>query len=183
MTIEVVRGLEVGSTRNRIAVANYADTGRVDFFLNRYPTSLDNAKAIALLRRVNGGNNIQSGFDALQENVFNQRNGDRDDETYPNVAVVFVSGSPSDQRTIAEKASALQVQRGATIVAVDVEGRASQQVLDAIASGDSRGKFVLRGDYWNLGAILDRVISKACTPPTRSKFMLNPILLSHSMQS
>ena len=169
MSIEVARGLTIGPSSHRVAIARYEDRGRAEILLNRYNNRDELLKAIAQLRRANSGANApDQGLDTLFRSVFptDNRNGNRPDTTYPNIAIVFVSGSPRNLDAIRDKAATLKT-AGVTIVAVDVEGRASREILEAIASSPN---YVLRGsNYYRLPALLDNVIPAACTPEPRGE--------------
>ncbi|XP_053328266.1 collagen alpha-3(VI) chain isoform X1 [Spea bombifrons] len=93
----VVDRLDVGQDKTRVAVVQYSDSARPDFFLN---THFDRQSVVNAVRRLNpiGGSPLNTGraLDYVTTNVFTPSTGSRADEGVPQFLILLTTGKSRD---------------------------------------------------------------------------------------
>ncbi|XP_061463636.1 collagen alpha-3(VI) chain isoform X10 [Rhineura floridana] len=93
----VVDSLDVGPDRVRVAVAQYSNTVKLEFLLNRYSDKTDVTRAIQRLSAV-GGSSLNTGaaLNYLISNVFTSQAGSRVSEGVPQFLILLTAEKSSD---------------------------------------------------------------------------------------
>ncbi|KAM8789552.1 collagen alpha-3(VI) chain [Rhynchonycteris naso] len=93
----VIQRLEIGPDLIQVAVAQYADTVRPEFYLNSHPNKKD---AIAAVRRMRplGGSTLRTGsaLDSVRNSLFTSTAGHRAAEGVPKLLVLITGGASVD---------------------------------------------------------------------------------------
>ena len=165
LSIEVSRSLGIGSNAHHVAAAQYVSTASAYWDLARYSSKDALLQAFANLRESSGGSNLAAGLDFLRLTTFaDNARGNR--PRVPNIACVYITSPPTDDRAVTSAAAALR-SVGTIIIAVDLSGRTRVDVLNRIATNPG---YVVRGrDTYKLSAQLDLVFADVCTPVTIGK--------------
>ncbi|XP_051899761.1 collagen alpha-3(VI) chain-like [Pristis pectinata] len=125
----VIKQLNIGENRNRIAVVQYSDKARVEFPLNAFSNKDDVLAAVEKLRPVGGiGLNTGAALEHVIRNVFTTAAGSRRVANVPQILVLLISGKSKDN--IRERADALKRAAIVTFVigAADADGRELKEI-------------------------------------------------------
>uniref|UniRef100_A0A5F9C4J3 VWFA domain-containing protein n=1 Tax=Oryctolagus cuniculus TaxID=9986 RepID=A0A5F9C4J3_RABIT len=95
--IKVLQRLEIGQDLIQVAVAQYADTVRPEFYFNTYPTKREVITAVRRMKPLDGAAlNTGSALDFVRNNLFTSSAGYRAAEGVPRLLVLVTGGKSMD---------------------------------------------------------------------------------------
>ena len=161
----IVSSYTIGSNDVKVGLVVYSNDGAVDFYLNDFNTRGEVIDAVLNLRYVGGTTNTADGLQLMNEEIFQERNGDR--ASVPNVAILITDGESNERMgdTIPQAIAAKS--RGIRIISVGVTDSVNMQELEAIAT--SSGDVFLSDDFDQLKNNLNEILSVACVTPAPSE--------------
>nr|XP_012289578.1 collagen alpha-3(VI) chain isoform X7 [Aotus nancymaae] len=95
---KVIQRLEIGQDLIQVAVAQYADTVRPEFYFNTYPAKKDIITAVRKMKPLDGSALYTgSALDFVRNNLFTSSAGYRDADGIPKVLVLITGGKSLDE--------------------------------------------------------------------------------------
>ncbi|XP_059871854.1 collagen alpha-3(VI) chain [Delphinus delphis] len=95
---KVIQRLEIGQDYIQVAVAQYADTVRPEFYFNTYPTKREVITAVRKMKSMDGSASYTgSALDFVRNNLFTEAAGYRAAEGVPKLLVLITGGKSLDE--------------------------------------------------------------------------------------
>ncbi|XP_032493931.1 collagen alpha-3(VI) chain isoform X3 [Phocoena sinus] len=95
---KVIQRLEIGQDYIQVAVAQYADTVRPEFYFNTYPTKREIITAVRKMKPMDGSASYTgSALDFVRDNLFTEAAGYRAAEGVPKLLVLITGGKSLDE--------------------------------------------------------------------------------------
>nr|XP_030719697.1 collagen alpha-3(VI) chain isoform X4 [Globicephala melas] len=95
---KVIQRLEIGQDYIQVAVAQYADTVRPEFYFNTYPTKREVITAVRKMKSMDGSASYTgSALDFVRNNLFTETAGYRAAEGVPKLLVLITGGKSLDE--------------------------------------------------------------------------------------
>ncbi|TEA26185.1 hypothetical protein DBR06_SOUSAS18110020, partial [Sousa chinensis] len=95
---KVIQRLEIGQDYIQVAVAQYADTVRPEFYFNTYPTKREVITAVRKMKTMDGSASYTgSALDFVRNNLFTEAAGYRAAEGVPKLLVLITGGKSLDE--------------------------------------------------------------------------------------
>ncbi|GFO50350.1 collagen alpha-1(xii) chain-like [Plakobranchus ocellatus] len=157
----VGKNLDIRQDIVRIALIQFSDSARVEFYLNESSTIQDIVRKLDETNYTEGNTETGSALKLLKEDVFTPAHGDR-----PGVAdlVVLVTDGPSSDHDVLVNQSSLLSTKGVTVIAVSVGFLTHPEELRTMA-----GERIIRAtSYADLLSHAEEIMQLICDVPSKS---------------
>ncbi|KAG8442862.1 hypothetical protein GDO86_011610 [Hymenochirus boettgeri] len=155
----LINGFDVGQDKIRIALVQYSDNARTEFYLNSYSHKEDVLQYIQTLKYKGGGTKTGLSLEFMLKNHFTESAGSRAKEGVPQIAVVITDGQAQDNI----REPAIEVKNaGIILYAVGIKDAVLTELNEIASDPDDKHVYSV-ADFNALQGISQNMIQVLCT--------------------